>query len=49
VKKNDFSFEVLVVYGKWSGRLSEDGKTLVGNWSQGLPVVLVLNKQPRFL
>ena len=48
-KKNDFSFKVPVVHGKWNGRLSEDGNTLVGDWSQGLPVVLVLKKQPRLL
>jgi len=48
-KKNDFSFNVPAVHGQWNGRLSEDGKTLVGDWSQGLPVVLILKKQPRLL
>jgi CubicO group peptidase (beta-lactamase class C family) len=31
----DFSFEVPVVQGKWSGKLEADGKTLTGSWTQG--------------
>jgi CubicO group peptidase (beta-lactamase class C family) len=34
-KGEDVSFEVPAVQGKWVGKLSADGKTLTGDWSQG--------------
>jgi len=36
---DNFSFDVPVVHGHWSGKLSEDGKALSGTWSQGSPQV----------
>ncbi len=31
-----FSFQVPPVHGQWKGRLSEDGKSLVGTWTQAI-------------
>lgn len=42
----EFSFEVPVVHGQWSGALSEDGRTLTGTWIQGRPLPLSLQRQP---
>jgi CubicO group peptidase (beta-lactamase class C family) len=32
--RNDFSFEVPKVRGRWSGKLSDDRQTLAGSWTQ---------------
>jgi serine-type D-Ala-D-Ala carboxypeptidase/endopeptidase len=45
VNGNAVSFDVPTVQGKWSGTLSEDGKTLTGTWMQGSPLPLVLEWQ----
>ena len=41
----DFSFEIAVVHGGWSGQLSADGNTLTGTWNQGQPLPLSLTRQ----
>jgi CubicO group peptidase (beta-lactamase class C family) len=41
----DFSFEVPIVHGAWAGKLSADGNTLTGTWSQGSPLTLNLTRQ----
>jgi CubicO group peptidase (beta-lactamase class C family) len=41
----DFSFEVPVVHGSWTGKLSADSKTLTGTWTQGQPMTLNLTRQ----
>ena len=41
----DFSFEVPVVHGSWTGKLSADGNTLTGTWTQGAPLTLNLTRQ----
>ena len=41
----DFSFEVPIVHGSWSGKLSADGNTLTGTWSQGSPLTLNFTRQ----
>jgi serine-type D-Ala-D-Ala carboxypeptidase/endopeptidase len=41
----DFSFEVPVVHGSWTGKLSADSKTLIGTWTQGQPMTLNLTRQ----
>jgi CubicO group peptidase (beta-lactamase class C family) len=33
---SDFSLEIPVVQGHWKGRLSQDGRTLTGTWSQAI-------------
>jgi len=43
---NDFSFDVPVVHGHWSGKLSADGNALAGTWSQGSPLPLNFARQP---
>jgi CubicO group peptidase (beta-lactamase class C family) len=45
LKGKDFSFDVPVVNGKWSGKLSADGKRLTGSWTQGSPLALNLTRQ----
>lgn len=40
-----FSFDVPVVHGHWSGKLSGDGKALSGTWSQGSPQPLSFERQ----
>ena len=42
---NNFSFDVPVVSGRWSGTLSADGKTLTGTWTQGQPLPLNFERQ----
>ena len=42
---SDFSFDVPVVHGHWSGKLSTDGKTLAGIWNQGSPLPLSFTRQ----
>ena len=41
----NFLFDVLAVKGHWEGKLSEDGKSLNGNWSQGSALVLNFTRQ----
>jgi serine-type D-Ala-D-Ala carboxypeptidase/endopeptidase len=41
----NFSFDVPAVKGHWEGKLSEDGKSLNGNWSQGSALVLNFTRQ----
>src|SRR5262245_20839853 len=45
---NDFSFDVPVVGGHWSGRLSPDGKFMDGTWTQGAPIPLRFERQAAF-
>jgi CubicO group peptidase (beta-lactamase class C family) len=45
----DFSFEVPIVHGSWNGRLSADGNTLAGTWSQGQPMALNFTRQTKEL
>jgi CubicO group peptidase (beta-lactamase class C family) len=40
-----FSFEVPIVHGSWSGKLSADGNSLTGTWSQGGPLELNFARQ----
>jgi CubicO group peptidase (beta-lactamase class C family) len=40
-----FAFDVPVVKGHWSGRLSSDARTLTGNWSQGAELPLAFERQ----
>jgi len=42
---DSFSFEVPVVHGSWSGKLSADGKTLTGMLTQGTPLALNFTRQ----
>jgi CubicO group peptidase (beta-lactamase class C family) len=42
---SDFSFDVPIVHGHWSGKLSADGKTLAGTWNQGSPLPLTFTRQ----
>lgn len=44
---NEFSFEVPLVHGSWSGTLSGDGKELHGTWSQSRSLPLDLIRQAR--
>lgn len=44
-KSNDFSFQVATIHGSWTGKLSEDGNTLVGTWTMGSPVRLAFTRQ----
>jgi CubicO group peptidase (beta-lactamase class C family) len=39
------TFDVPPVRGKFSGALSDDGKTIIGTWTQGSPLPLVLERQ----
>jgi len=41
----DFSFEVPTVEGSWAGKLSADGNTLTGTWTQGERLVLNFTRQ----
>ena len=45
VSGDSLSFEVPAVQGKYVGKLSADGNTLTGIWSQGGSLVLVLERQ----
>src|SRR5271166_3743971 len=42
---NNFSFDVPVVNGHWSGTVSADGKTLTGTWNEGAPMTLNFERQ----
>jgi CubicO group peptidase (beta-lactamase class C family) len=42
---DDFSFDVPVVQGHYSGKLSADNNTLTGTWSQGTPLPLNMTRQ----
>jgi len=44
-KGDAVSFEVPAVSGRWAGRLSPDGKTLSGTWTQGAPLPLAFARQ----
>ena len=44
-KGENFSFEVPVVNGKWTGKLSADGKELTGTWNQGSDLALNFTRQ----
>ena len=35
--ERDFSFDIPVVHGHWTGKLSSDNKSLSGTWVQGTP------------
>jgi D-alanyl-D-alanine-carboxypeptidase/D-alanyl-D-alanine-endopeptidase len=41
----DFAFDVPVVKGLWRGKLSADGNTLTGTWTQGSPLELNFTRQ----
>jgi D-alanyl-D-alanine-carboxypeptidase/D-alanyl-D-alanine-endopeptidase len=41
----DFSFDIPAVKGNWAGKLSADGNTLTGTWTQGSPLALNLTRQ----
>jgi CubicO group peptidase (beta-lactamase class C family) len=41
----DFSFDIPAVKGNWTGKLSADGNTLTGTWTQGTPLTLNLTRQ----
>jgi CubicO group peptidase (beta-lactamase class C family) len=41
----NFSFDVPVVHGRWSGTLSADHNDLNGSWSQGTPLPLNFKRQ----
>lgn len=47
VSGENFSFDVPVVHGHWSGKLSADGKDLTGTgtWNQGSPLSLNFTRQ----
>ncbi len=47
VKGSDVSFDVPVVHGHWEGKLSPDGNTLDGTWSQGAPLPLKFMRQAK--
>ncbi len=42
---NDFSFDVPMVRGHWSGNLAADGNGLAGIWNQGSPLPLNFTRQ----
>jgi CubicO group peptidase (beta-lactamase class C family) len=42
----DLSFDVPQVQGHWRGKLSGDGQTLSGTWTQGASLPLTLQRQP---
>lgn len=44
-KGREFSFDVPVVNGHWSGTLSADSNELNGTWSQGMPLALAFKRQ----
>jgi serine-type D-Ala-D-Ala carboxypeptidase/endopeptidase len=41
----DFSFDVPVIGGHWSGKLSGDDRSLTGTWSLGISVPLTLERR----
>lgn len=44
---SDLSFDIPQVQGHWRGKLSGDGQTLSGTWTQGVPLPLTLQRQPK--
>ena len=44
---SDLSFDIPQVQGHWRGKLSGDGQTLSGTWTQGTPLPLTLQRQPK--
>jgi D-alanyl-D-alanine-carboxypeptidase/D-alanyl-D-alanine-endopeptidase len=42
---NDFSFDIPAVRGRYTGKLSADGKSLDGTWNQGTPQPLRFERQ----
>ncbi len=44
-RDNQFSFDVPVVHGRWSGTLNSGGDELKGTWSQGADLPLTLTRQ----
>lgn len=44
-KGEDFSFALPIVKGNWTGKLSPDGQTLTGTWTQGAPIPLNFTRQ----
>jgi serine-type D-Ala-D-Ala carboxypeptidase/endopeptidase len=45
LKGNMFSFEIPSVSGTYTGMLDDDGKSIRGTWSQGVPLPLVFSRQ----
>jgi CubicO group peptidase (beta-lactamase class C family) len=45
----DFAFDVPAVHGRWEGRLSGDGQSLNGTWSQHRPMPLDFQRQAKSL
>jgi serine-type D-Ala-D-Ala carboxypeptidase/endopeptidase len=45
LKGSDFAFEVPSVNGRWAGKLSADGNSLDGTWTQGEPRTLNFVRQ----
>jgi len=45
--QRSFSFDVPSVNGRWAGKLSEDGKSLSGEWTQRLPLPLDFARQDK--
>ena len=41
----DFSFDVPVLHGNWAGKLSADGNSLTGTWTQGAALPLNFTRQ----
>jgi CubicO group peptidase (beta-lactamase class C family) len=47
---DQFSFDLPAVHGRYEGKLSADGKTITGSWSQGGPSLpLVFTRQQPFV
>ncbi len=44
---SDLSFDIPPVQGHWRGKLSGDGQTLSGTWTQTVPLPLTLQRQPK--
>jgi CubicO group peptidase (beta-lactamase class C family) len=44
---NDLSFDIPQVEGHWRGKLSRDGLTLSGTWTQGASLPLTFQRQPK--
>jgi CubicO group peptidase (beta-lactamase class C family) len=44
---NDLSFDIPQVQGHWHGKLSGDGQTLSGMWTQGASLPLTLQRQAK--
>ena len=48
LKGDAFSFDLPVVKGRYEGKLSADGKTIAGTWSQGAELTLVFTRVEPF-